>query len=394
MVFKNSLVALSVLLLSSCTLAELSFEDHLRSGSDTFKKALENPKHEIQIIYGEIINDSIKHHYFNVENNQFFYPASTVKMLAAFAAVHKLSEDSLSMKSIISQDSSEIHPRKVQFDSVFNQPESIENLLKHIFTISDNRAYNILYSWLGKDYINTLYKSYGLDTRIVHQLSESAYSFTSESNNKTAKTTLYDTLTINNKKYRAKEYLSKEQSLDLEWTAENQKKGRGFIDASGELVNVPFNFSKKNFVPLVVLMEALERITRPDLFDDSLRFKLPMESQKSLMDIMRLRPSDLPHPLDTLPDNYVKFLMMGDNNEPTYPDSIIIRNKVGWAYGYLTDVAYIEDKVNNISFFLAATIHVNENEIYNDGIYEYETVGLPFLGELGRIVHQIEIDKK
>jgi hypothetical protein len=37
---------------------------------------------------------------------------------------------------------------------------------------------------------------------------------------------------------------------------------------------------------------------------------------------------------------------------------------------------------------------VNGNEIYNDGVYEYEKVGLPFLGELGRRVYQYEINKK
>ncbi len=61
-------------------------------------------------------------------------------------------------------------------------------------------------------------------------------------------------------------------------------------------------------------------------------------------------------------------------------------NKIGMAYGYLTDNAYVVDYENNVEFMLTAVIHVNDNQIYNDGEYEYEVVGLPFLARLGEAV--------
>ena len=63
---------------------------------------------------------------------------------------------------------------------------------------------------------------------------------------------------------------------------------------------------------------------------------------------------------------------------------IRIFNKVGLAYGTLTDVAYIRDKNTGLEFFLTATVLVNENQIFNDDIYEYEELGIPFLAALGR----------
>ena len=66
------------------------------------------------------------------------------------------------------------------------------------------------------------------------------------------------------------------------------------------------------------------------------------------------------------------------------PEHIIIYNKVGYAYGYLTDCAYIVDKKKNKEYIITATIYVNKNGIFNDDMYEYDTVGLPFLAELGR----------
>ena len=85
--------------------------------------------------------------------------------------------------------------------------------------------------------------------------------------------------------------------------------------------------------------------------------------------------------------------MYGDSEEPI-PNHIEISNKVGCAYGYLTDCAHIRDTQNDIEFFLTATIHVNRNQIYNDGNYEYETIGLPFLAELGRLIYQYELKKE
>ena len=92
-------------------------------------------------------------------------------------------------------------------------------------------------------------------------------------------------------------------------------------------------------------------------------------------------------------DSYVKFFMYGDGKEPI-PNNISIYNKVGYAYGYLTDCAYITDYENKIAFILTATVHVNNNQVFNDDTYEYDGVGIPFLAELGRQVYQQEINRK
>jgi hypothetical protein len=74
-------------------------------------------------------------------------------------------------------------------------------------------------------------------------------------------------------------------------------------------------------------------------------------------------------------------------------DRIRIYNKVGLAYGTLTDVAYIKDD-QGVEFLLAATVLVNHNQIFNDGEYEYDALGIPFLGALGRAVYEYETLKE
>ena len=41
-------------------------------------------------------------------------------------------------------------------------------------------------------------------------------------------------------------------------------------------------------------------------------------------------------------------------------------------------------KNSNLEFFTTATVLVNENQIFNDNIYEFEELGIPFLAALGR----------
>jgi hypothetical protein len=82
--------------------------------------------------------------------------------------------------------------------------------------------------------------------------------------------------------------------------------------------------------------------------------------------------------------------MFGDTEE-RIPDHIRIYNKVGNAYGYLTDAAYIVDYQNQVEFLLAATIHVNNDGIFNDGKYEYKEIGYPFLANLGKVIYDYEL---
>ena len=101
------------------------------------------------------------------------------------------------------------------------------------------------------------------------------------------------------------------------------------------------------------------------------------------------RPGESDYPSYDKPDGYVKFFMFGGEAEKI-PSHIHIFNKVGFAYGFLSDIAYIIDTKNQVEFFLSAVIHVNGNQIYNDNQYEYDEVGLPFLEKLGNMIYEHE----
>ena len=92
-------------------------------------------------------------------------------------------------------------------------------------------------------------------------------------------------------------------------------------------------------------------------------------------------------------DNYSKFLLLGaEKSKP--PAHIRVFNKEGDAYGFLNDIAYIVDFENKVEFMLSATIYCNSDGIFNDDKYDYDSVGFPFLKNLGKVVYDYELQRK
>ena len=96
---------------------------------------------------------------------------------------------------------------------------------------------------------------------------------------------------------------------------------------------------------------------------------------------------------DEHPDSYVKFFLFGDSKE-RIPSRIRVFNKVGDAYGYLIDDAYVVDFEAGVEFLLTAVIHVNADQVFNDDAYEYDEIGMPFLARLGRAVYEHELRRE
>ena len=134
----------------------------------------------VQIIYTQIdrkknVGVVFTDHYFNVNKENYFYPASTVKFPIAVLALQKLNElkvPGLDMNTtmITSADG------KIQ-TNVYNDPTTkdgrptIAHYIKKILLVSDNDAFNRLYEFLGQDYINkSLHKMGYSNVQIIHRL--------------------------------------------------------------------------------------------------------------------------------------------------------------------------------------------------------------------------------
>jgi hypothetical protein len=75
------------------------------------------------------------------------------------------------------------------------------------------------------------------------------------------------------------------------------------------------------------------------------------------------------------------------------PEQVRVFNKVGWAYGFLTDISYVVDFRNNVEFMLTTTVYVNSDGVLNDDKYDYDSAGYPFMYQLGQTIYNYELQR-
>ncbi|KAF2514789.1 serine hydrolase [Flavobacterium zhairuonense] len=360
--------------LSGCKSAKNSpITQILKSDNSAIKKVAEQPEHyELQIIYTSIKRKSdgkviLKDYKYNVDASNYFYPASTVKLPIAVLALEKLNK----MKD-------------VDVNTVFTVDNdttkaSFSDNLRKIFAVSSNEASNDFYEFMGRDYINSKLHEKGLkEVQVNHRLSTP-----NSGASQTKKITFY-------KKDGEKIIIpSVNDSKIIPLKLNKTLKGKGYLE-DDKLVNSPMDFSRKNYLPLETLHGVMKRIVFPNNFSSKERFDLSKENRELLLFDMQNLPRNAGFNPKEYYDGYCKFLMFGDTKDPI-PSNIKIYNKVGDAYGTLVDCAYIVDEVNHVEFILSATLLVNEDQIFNDGIYEYEKIGLPFLAQLGRAFYDLNL---
>ncbi len=366
-----------VILISSCskTIQKNPLKRALASKDIRIKRVMDSlEQYEIQIRYTQIDrkNDSIlfTDFDFQLNSNNYFYPASTVKLPASIAALEKLNEiDSLDRNSkfYIEGDSTET---------------TFAKTIEAIFAVSDNSANNKLVEFLGFDNINARMQKRGIQPiRISHRLS------TSNADDVTTKPLV---LYLNDSTIATSKPIINKSATAL--TLNRIKKGKGFYEGDS-LHQEPFDFSLKNYYPIISQHELLKRIIFPKNFPKKHCFNLSENQHDFLLNAMSTLPKDIGYDSKTFYDSYAKFFMYGDSKEPI-PNNIKIYNKVGYAYGTLTDCAYIKDAKNNVDFMLTTTILVNKDSIYNNDNYEYDTIGIPFLAQLGRELYKISLESK
>lgn len=375
MKLKFLLYVLLLALLEACSEQTTGsiLERALASENPKIKRVMDSlGQYEVQIRYTKIDrrNDSLvfTDFDFQVDPERYFYPASTVKFPIAVLALERLNEtDTLSRNTryYIEGDT---------LESTFSED------ISKVFAVSDNLANNRMVELLGQDAINKDLQEKGIQpVRISHRLGYHS----DDLSTKPLIIYLNDSTTGITKP----SINSSPEVLELQ----NIKKGRGYYE-DDILFSEPFDFSLKNYYPIQAQHEVLKRVIFPNEFDMANRFNLSEEQHSFLLTAMSTLPRNEGYdPLDYY-DGYCKFFMYGDTEE-RIPEHIKIYNKVGFAYGTLTDCAYIKDNKNKVDFLLTATILVNKDGVFNDNVYEYDDIGIPFLAELGRAIHQLEIER-
>lgn len=371
----------------------------LASYAASFDSILKHPEiYEVQILYTQIDRDADQTPHFHtyawqVDSNKYFYPASMVKMPLALLSLEKIrhlqqtSTPGLRRETPYALDSLKAFQQPYSKEPAApNGKPSIAHDIRGIFTTSNNLAYNHMFEFLGRAYINeTLQKKGYTHTGILHR-----FNYPGRDNRYSSPMVFY---LPNGNTYRQPESMDPNLYINPQT---GLRKGIGYLDLHDSLVHQPFDFSKKNWFALTDMEKMLRAILFPNAVPAANRFDIAPEDYPFVYHYMGIFPRESDYPAyDTAQfhDGYVKFFLFGDT-KARQSGKVRSFNKVGEAYGTLTDVSYIIDTEKHVEFILAATILCNRDGIFNDERYDYDKMGFPFLSKLGQAVYQYECKRK
>ncbi len=397
---KNTLLFVSLFLMikTNKVAAQLSapFNTILSTIQDSVtKNVLDNPeKYRYQLVYTKIDRDQkgtphFTNYTFNANDNNYFNPASMVKMPLAFLSLEKLQEMNLpgiNKFTTIQFDSS--YQRQVAMyadSSAESKKPSIAHFIKRAFLISENDPYNRMYQFMGQGPINQKLqeKGYG-SSRITRQF----MGFTEDQNRHSNGVRFLDS---NGQSLLA---LAPQYNTDSFKFSAPILIGDAHWNSKDELINAPYDFTKHNNISLMDMQKMLQAVVFPASVPKQNRFNLSKEDRLFLLQYLSQYPSETNYPKydeSTFYDSYVKFFFQDSTH--SLPKHIRVFNKVGWAYGFLTDVSYVLDTKNNIDYMLSATVYVNSDGVVNDSKYDEATVGFPFLKNIGAAFYAYELKR-
>ncbi len=373
-------------------------ESLLKTRPEYFDDILKNHNElNVQIIYTQINRSekgevNLTPYFFNVNTDNYFYPASTVKLPIVLLALQKLQQ--LKDKGVDMNTAMITEPAFREQTTVYNDASSIDGkptiaqYIKKILVVSDNDAYNRLYEFLGQDYINTEMKKKGYaSVQILHRLNI----YLTEQENR--RTNIIKFLGADSSVL----YEQSAQVNTVKYPVRKDLLGKGYY-SGGKLINEAMDFSKKNRIGLQDLNKVMISLVFPDKVKPSERFNISESDRQYVLKCMSQYPTESlypPYAADTVNywPAYGKFLLFG-SDKGMLPANIRIFNKEGDAYGHMLDVAYVVDFKNKIEFFLSAVIYCNNDGVLNDDRYDYDKVGFPFMKNLGKLLYDYELARE
>ena len=368
--------------------------DSLLQTNAFLTKVATNSQYELQIIYTQIDRNAQNRptftpHTYHLNRQQYFNPASLVKLPVAALSLEKLNDihqPGVTRRTIMTTGTAYRCQTAVPFAAPADsdQTATVGNYIKRMLLVSDNVAYNRLYEFIGQQLLNDRLAQLGHpNVRITRRFAPCDTAANRHTNPISFHTLLGDTLYKESAKFNPMPYASPLGRV---------LKGRGH-QAGRRVIPEPYDFTTANHLPLSDITALLQSILFPESVPATQRLRLIPTDYAFLRRYLHATPHESgfhSYAPARYFDAYKKYLCYGRSPEIPHQSTLRIYNIVGMSHGYLADVAYFADSLHQSEFMLSAVLYVNQDGIINDGAYEYDSIGLPFLAQLGRQIQQYE----
>ena len=384
---KQLVCLLLSIILFGCSLETNPIKSSFRK-NDFLKEIIKKKEdYEIQILLTKIDQYNSKvdfqEYRYQLDDNKYFYPASTIKLPIVVLTLKKINElrskgSEITLKSKITLNYKDDYSELVIRDSI----TSFQNLIADVFLVSDNSASNILIDFIGYNYFNHEMENAGFDkTYLNHKFNPDLYV------NSTWQISDLDNNIISSINDNQKIIKADEKTNGLE------KGERRYF--KGEILDESLNFSEKNRSSITDMHNLIKYIFYPEIFDSTNTFNLNVEDYDFLRYWMsRFTYEDIGEKFigdEKFFETYNKFFIHGDEQSVSN-EQIRVYNKIGQAYGTSIDNGLIKNYQDNVEFILTATIYTNKNKVINDNLYEYDDLAVPFLAKLSRAIYNELVD--
>lgn len=368
--------------------------DSLLHTNPALAKVLSHPAtYQLQLIYTQINRDAqnVPHftqHTYHLNPRQYFNPASLVKLPVALLALEKLHTlpAPIARNTIMSTGTAGRCQTPIPFAAPADSDRqaTVGNYIKRMLLVSDNLAYNRLYEFLGQKTINDRLQQLGYPgSRIVRRFAPCDTAANRHTNPVAFHTPAGDTI------YK--------QPAQTNPRTPAPPLGPVFAGraykASAKIIHRPYDFTTANNLPLPDITALLQTALFPEATPTAQRPHLTPADYAFLRQYLHLTPHAAhftPYISSKYFDAYKKYLYYGRRPDAQPQHGLRIFNIVGMSHGYLADVAYFADSLHQSEFLLSAVLYVNQDGIINDATYEYDTIGEPFLAQLGQLFYQYE----
>jgi hypothetical protein len=353
------------------------FLDSLLHTSAALAQVLNHPNtYQLQVIYTQIDRDAqnVPHftqHTYHLNPQQYFNPASLVKLPVAMLALEKLHTlpSSINRNTILSTGVAWRCQTPVPFAAPADSDRqaTVGNYIKRMLLVSDNLAYNRLYEFLGQKTLNDRFQQLGYTgSRIVRRFAPCDTAANRHTNPIAFHSTASDTLYIQPAQTNPR---TPSPPLGPVFAGRAYKVG-------DRIVHRPYDFTTANNLPLADITSLLQAALFPDAISSTQHPSLTASDYAFLRQYLHLTPHASHFSAYTTPkyfDAYKKYLYYGRLPTSKLQPGLRIFNIVGMSHGYLADVAYFADSLHQSEFMLSAVLYVNQDGIINDGAYEYDS---------------------
>lgn len=353
--------------------------------------------YELQIIYTQINRNAQNRptfipHTYHLNPRQYFNPASLVKLPVVALALEKLNQlhkSGVTRRTIMATGAAYRCQTTVPFAAPADSDRTatVGNYIKRMLLVSDNVAYNRLYEFLGQRPLNERLAQLGYpNSRITRRFAPCDTGANRYTNPISFHTPQGDTLYQEPAKVNLQPYTSPVGRV---------LRGRAY-QAGRRVVHEPYDFTDANHLPLADVTTLLQRVLFPASASENQRLHLTPTDYAFLRYYLHATPHESgfqPYAPSRYFDAYKKYFYYGRRPEIPHQHGLHIYNIVGMSHGYLSDIAYFADSLHQSEFMLSAVLYVNRDGIINDGAYEYDSIGLPFLAHLGQLIHQYEAQR-